>query len=109
MKQTSIILNNAQTARTAEKVKRLVNNIRFWVWAAMHDSGFESFRIGFTRIIKVNVVYQKHASAKLVVSASFFIPEPTYYVTYVAAARFTEATKACSVDDLMEIEDDIPF
>lgn len=90
-------------------MKQLITNIHFWIWAAMHDSGFESFQIGFTRIVKFNVTYQQYASAKLVISASFFIPEPIYYVTYVAAARFTEATKACSVDDLMEIEDNIPF
>lgn len=87
---------------------RLILNIRFWVWAAMHSPNFEYFRIGFSRFIAIRPDYYKYHSEKFVIRVSLFTPHFVYEVDYTTAKDLVKSTKACTVDDLYKFED-IPF
>ncbi len=92
-------------------MKRLITNIRFWLWAAMHSPEFKDFCIGLSRLVEAKAYrasYYTHNSQKFVISVSFFTPSFIYEVNSVAAQNYVKATNACAMEDLFDF-DDIPF
>jgi hypothetical protein len=89
-------------------VQRIITNIRFWMWAAMHSYQFKSFRIGFKSLIKVKANYYQWSYERLVLHVSFCPLSFIYDVDFATAEDFIKTTKACTIDDLFGF-DDIPF
>lgn len=94
-----------------KKMKRLITNIHFWIWAAIHSPKFKDFRIGLSRLMEVNAYctsYYTYKKQKFVINVSFFTPDFVYEVDSVAAQNYVKATKNCVLEDLFDF-DDIPF
>lgn len=88
-------------------MKRLVTNIQFWIWAAMHSRRFNEFQIGFTRLIKIRANYTSFSYERLIISISLYVPLFVYKVNYVDAKNYGYAANV-HVEDLFGF-DDIPF
>lgn len=90
-----------------KKIKRLITNIKFWVWAAMHCERFHYFQIVLHPGVKITCGKKDVNYYDSYILIRFYKPKIMYDLSTYAAAKYANLI-GISTDEIYTL-DDIPF
>jgi len=89
------------------KIKRLITNVHFWIWAATHSDSFHYFQIVLYPGVKITYGKKDVNYYDSYILIRFYKPKIIYDLSTYAAAEYANLI-GISTDEIYTL-DDIPF